>query len=262
MRIIGGDLRRRKLLTPPDASVTRPMPDMVREALFNLLRGHSEGAAVLDAFAGTGAVGLEAISRGARHVVFVERDKDVAEILRANARTLGVENRAEVVVGDALGASVLARCPRPLHLVFFDPPYPMVRDAGVWKRVKGQFSRAIELLDDTGYGVLRTPWPFVHEAGGEEERPVRERKGKRGRERRWDWKREAQDGDELIEVESEEDIAEIDFDEFEGQVVEKVAPPPVEHTPGDLQLEGALGPETHVYGTMAVHLYMKKGEGQ
>ena len=154
MRIIAGQFRSRKLLSPPAGSTTRPIPDRVKESLFGILRGNTEGAAVLDVFAGTGAIGLEAVSRGAERCVFVERDRRVAEMLKANIETLGCGDRCEVVVGDALGLSVLARSPRPVDLIFFDPPYPMVEDAmpgGGWDRVRGQFSRLIDLLSDHGF---------------------------------------------------------------------------------------------------------------
>jgi 16S rRNA G966 N2-methylase RsmD len=201
MRIIGGEFRRRLLLSPDAKSPARPMPDLVKESLFNLLRGHVEGHAVLDAFAGSGAVGLEAVSRGASRCVLIERDRGTMEVLRKNIEALGVGDRAEAVLADALGAAALARCPRPVHLIFFDPPYAMVRDAGQWPRVTGQFCRLLGLLDADGYAVLRTPWPFLHELA----EPV--------------------DGRRYAEV--------------------------------PLSLEGALGPETHAYGSTAVHLYMR-----
>ncbi len=90
MRIIAGEFRRRLLRTPEGYDKTRPLPDRVKESLFGLLRGHCEGARVLDCFAGSGAFGLEMISRGAAQVVMVERDRAVARILQANIDTLGV----------------------------------------------------------------------------------------------------------------------------------------------------------------------------
>jgi 16S rRNA (guanine966-N2)-methyltransferase len=167
MRIIAGEFRRRILNSPPldrrtGESAARPMPDRVRESLFALLRGHTEDAAAFDAFAGSGSVGLEAISRGARRVVFIEQDRAVAATLKKNIAMLGVEDRAELVVGDALGPGALARCPRPVHLVFMDPPYPLVRDPLGWRRVSQQLASLVERLDADGFAVLRTPWPFKH----------------------------------------------------------------------------------------------------
>lgn len=210
MRIIAGEFRRRKLFSPNDKSPARPMPDVVKEAVFNLLRGHTEGMAVLDLFAGSGAIGLEAVSRGASRCVLVERDRGTLDVLRRNIEHLGVEERAEAVSADALGPAVVARCPRPVHLIFCDPPYAMVRNTQQWPRVTAQLSRLIALLDDEGYAVLRTPWPFLHERD-----PNRE------------------DRDET------ERFAEV-----------------------GLEIEGAIGPETHVYGSTAVHLYMKRPDEQ
>lgn len=166
MRIIAGEYRSRRLLSPPD-DLTRPMPDRVRESLFQLLRGHFEGAAVVDAFAGTGSIGLEALSRGASECVFIEMRREVASLLQENIAALGAQDRSVVVVGDALGASVLSRCPQPAHLIFFDPPYPMVEEARSRPRVMKQFAAMVQRLDDAGFAVLRTPWPYFDRADGE-----------------------------------------------------------------------------------------------
>ncbi len=164
LKITAGELRRHTLNSPPDAEKTRPMPARVREALFNLLRGHVEDQPVADFFAGSGVVGLEAISRGASRCVFFERDRDIANLLRSNIEKLGVEDRCEVVQSDALGAGALARTPRPSHLIFFDPPYPLMRNLASRARVLNQFARTVQLLDDDGFAILRTPWPlFVSE---------------------------------------------------------------------------------------------------
>ncbi len=160
MRIISGEFRRRNLHTPPDASTTRPIPDRVKESVFAILRGHTEGATVLDAFAGCGAIGLEALSRGASHCVFVEMDKKAVELIRNNIEMLGCTDRCTVVQGDALGASTLARVPRPLKLAFFDPPYPVVQDQLGYARTIAQLGSVIKLLAPDGYAVLRTPWPL------------------------------------------------------------------------------------------------------
>ena len=126
MRIIAGVHRARPLKSPPDTASARPMPAMVKEALFTLLRGHFEGSGVLDLFAGSGAIGLEAISRGARECVFVEKERASARVIAENIATLREEERCRVVTGDALGGSVAASAPRPLHLVFMDPPYALM----------------------------------------------------------------------------------------------------------------------------------------
>lgn len=121
MRIVAGTARGRRIETPPGDAV-RPTTDRVREATFNALwsLGAIDGATVLDLFAGSGANGLEALSRGASHATFVERDRKVADVVRRNLAHLGFADRADVVVGDA---SVLAAGLGPVDLALCDPPY-------------------------------------------------------------------------------------------------------------------------------------------
>ena len=120
LRLIGGDYRRR-LLPVLDSPGLRPTPDRVRETLFNWLATALPGARVLDLFAGSGALGLEALSRGARDAIFVERDTRVAGQLEENLATLGATERGRVVTADA--TAVLAGPPTPCSLVFLDPPF-------------------------------------------------------------------------------------------------------------------------------------------
>ena len=162
MRIISGKHRSRPLQSPPEGSPARPMPDMVKEALFNLLRGHFDDVGVLDLFAGNGGVGLEAISRGARECVFVEKNRANAHVIQDNINSLKEDETCRVVVGDALGGSIVAQAPRPLHLVFMDPPYDMMTQSVSRRRILDQASRLIQILDDDGYLVLRTPWPLFN----------------------------------------------------------------------------------------------------
>jgi 16S rRNA (guanine966-N2)-methyltransferase len=127
VRVIAGALGGRPLRAPR-GSVTRPTSDRVREATFGLL-GDVEGARVLDLFAGAGGLGIEALSRGAAHVVFVERDARAAKALRANLRALALgDGEAELRERDALAALRTARRRRETYdLVFIDPPYSQVR---------------------------------------------------------------------------------------------------------------------------------------
>ncbi|MEC9373345.1 MAG: 16S rRNA (guanine(966)-N(2))-methyltransferase RsmD [Planctomycetota bacterium] len=199
MRIIGGEFKRRLLNSPPDASTTRPITDRVKESLFNLLRGHTEDRTVIDCFAGTGSIGLEAISRGAERCIFIEKDRDIAALLRSNIAALGVEDRCELVRADALGPAALASCPAGAHLIFFDPPYALIEDPARLPHVLEALGRFVQLLDDDGYAALRTPWPLF--APREEGLPKREL---------------------------------------------------------SLEVPGALGPETHDYNNMAIHLYMRR----
>jgi len=246
MRIIGGEFRSRRLHTPKDDSVTRPIPDRVKESLFGMLRGHCEGASVFDAFAGTGALGLEAVSRGASRCVLVEKDRGAAALLQKNIDTLGAGDRCELVVGDALGAGALSRCPRPVTLAFFDPPYPLVRDAIGWKRVRSQFERVIDLLTDDGFAMVRTPWPFEVETPGPDQPAAPRRPTKRREPRHWRYR--GQLDAPVVPEDAVEEVAEEDQPRV----------PPVIKAPGDLAFANAKGPETHVYHATALHLYMRR----
>src|SRR5277367_384316 len=101
MRVIAGEFRSRRLKTMPGLAL-RPTPDRLREALFNVLAPRIEGAVFLDAFAGTGAVGIEALSRGAARAIFIERDPRAFDILRENLSSLKIGPEATVVRGSAL----------------------------------------------------------------------------------------------------------------------------------------------------------------
>ncbi|HEX5309158.1 MAG TPA: 16S rRNA (guanine(966)-N(2))-methyltransferase RsmD [Solirubrobacteraceae bacterium] len=123
MRVIAGSLRGRRLGAPRGQG-TRPTSDRVREALFAML-GDLQGASVLDLFAGTGALGIEALSRGAARALFVERDRDALRALRSNLRALALRAPlANVRGGDALAALRDAQNGGETYdLVFVDPPY-------------------------------------------------------------------------------------------------------------------------------------------
>ena len=118
MRVIAGEFRSRILKSLPGTDV-RPTPDRLREALFNVLAPRIEEAVFVDAYAGTGAVGIEALSRGAARAIFLERSREAAMVIRENLKTLGIKERAEVVVGKA--GQLLPRY--PADVVFLDPPY-------------------------------------------------------------------------------------------------------------------------------------------
>ena len=120
IRIIGGTHRGRRLAFP-DAAGLRPTPDRVRETLFNWLMPHLPGARCLDLFAGSGALGLEAVSRGAREVVLVDANPAVVKSLQENLRLLGETERARVIRSDAL-AFLRKETDAPFDIVFLDPP--------------------------------------------------------------------------------------------------------------------------------------------
>jgi 16S rRNA (guanine966-N2)-methyltransferase len=130
MRIIAGTARGRRLASPPDG--VRPTGDRVREALFASLGPRVTGASVLDAFAGSGALGLEARSRGAAHVTLVERDRAALTVLRANVDRVGLD-AVTVVAADAArllrDAAAVPPPGAPYDLALLDPPYALTEDA-------------------------------------------------------------------------------------------------------------------------------------
>jgi len=123
MRVIAGEFRSRKLLSMPGLDL-RPTPDRLRETLFNILSPVIEDSIFVDAYAGTGAVGIEALSRGARRATFIEKNRQAVELIHQNLASLGLSSRARVIMGAG-----------PIHLsgieadiVFLDPPYPKERE--------------------------------------------------------------------------------------------------------------------------------------
>lgn len=118
MRVIAGEFRSRKLKPVPGDDV-RPTPDRLREALFNVLAPQIEGTTFVDAYAGTGAVGIEALSRGAKRAVFLEKSPAALAILRENLESLGLVDRAAVI----RGAAVAGLRGLQADIVFLDPPY-------------------------------------------------------------------------------------------------------------------------------------------
>ncbi|MFN7997832.1 MAG: 16S rRNA (guanine(966)-N(2))-methyltransferase RsmD [Bryobacteraceae bacterium] len=131
MRVIGGEFRSRRLKTIPGLA-TRPTPDRLRETLFDVLAARISEAVFVDAYAGTGAVGIEAVSRGAARAIFLDRSRGALEILRENIHQLGIEDRTQVVGGPVL--VTLAR--QSGDIVFLDPPYEK----------EAEYSGALKLL--------------------------------------------------------------------------------------------------------------------
>lgn len=123
MRVIAGEFRSRILKTLPGLD-TRPTPDRLRESLFSILAPEIEGVTFLDAYAGTGAVGIEALSRGAARAIFIEKFRPAADVIRDNLAALGITNRAEVLSG-----RVVQYLPqRAADIVFLDPPYDLQKE--------------------------------------------------------------------------------------------------------------------------------------
>jgi 16S rRNA (guanine966-N2)-methyltransferase len=122
MRIIAGAFKGRRLKAPTWDGL-RPTSDKLRETLFNILTPRIEDAAVLDVFAGTGAVGLESLSRGASRAVFIEQDRRAAELISTNAALCGVENRCVIIRDRAERALTRPGVNELFDVVVLDPPY-------------------------------------------------------------------------------------------------------------------------------------------
>ena len=127
MRIIAGEFRGRKLL-PPESDITRPVTDRVKQSVFDILSPMIGGAVVYDCFAGTGSMGLECLSRGAKHMTFFEADRSAKKRLGQNIETLKLEDRSEVIGGDLFVWFAQAKPKVKADLIFLDPPYRFLRE--------------------------------------------------------------------------------------------------------------------------------------
>ena len=143
MRIIGGSARGRKLVGP-SSDRTRPLSDRARESLFNILGPGIRGERVLDLFAGTGAVGLEALSLGARSATFVEQDRRALGDIQENLDTLGFADHGTAVPGDAL--SFIRRTRESFDVIFAGPP----QWAGLWSETIAVVDARPEVLAEGG----------------------------------------------------------------------------------------------------------------
>ena len=129
MRIISGSLKGRRLKAPSWEGL-RPTSDKLRETLFNLVAPRIAGARVLDAYAGTGALGLEALSRGAAHVTFLERDRRASALIEENLSHCGIA-KGYVIIRDSVARGLeRLRGRPPFNLILLDPPYERLRPAG------------------------------------------------------------------------------------------------------------------------------------
>ena len=120
MRVITGKARGRKLISP-DGDNVRPTTDTVKESVFSIIQFAVEGSVFLDAFAGSGQMGIEALSRGAEKVVFVDNNRRSLKVTKDNIRLCGLEENAEVVSGDSI--SFMTSTKERFDIVFLDPPY-------------------------------------------------------------------------------------------------------------------------------------------
>ena len=128
MRVIAGEARGRRLEALPGTDVTRPTLDQVKEAMFSIVQFDLPGARVLDLYAGSGQLGIEALSRGAARCVFLDENRDAVNIVMKNCKNCGVFDRSRVNIGEA--ARYLSACHEQFDLVLLDPRSGVVR----WKR--------------------------------------------------------------------------------------------------------------------------------
>ena len=155
MRIIGGLARGRAIVAPPGEK-TRPTQEYVRESLFNIIRWDLEDARVLDLFAGTGALSLEALSRGASEAVLIDMDRDACAAIRKNMETTRLGDRCRLIARDYKQAmESLAREGKPFDVVFIDPPYRMEDTGEMCARLMdmGLLSDAFLILVEHRHGM-------------------------------------------------------------------------------------------------------------
>ncbi len=132
MRVISGSARGRKLIAPPGLD-TRPTTDRVKESIFNIISPYLPAKSVLDLFSGSGALGVEALSRGSEHSVFVENDKPAFDVTRQNIELARVSDRADVIFCDSY--AYLDRVVRQFDIIFLDPPYNTGLLTGAIKKI-------------------------------------------------------------------------------------------------------------------------------
>ena len=149
MRVITGTARGRRL-KELEGYETRPTTDRVKEGIFNIIQFDIEGRKVLDLYAGTGQLGIEALSRGAAGAVSVDQRRDAASLIRDNLKLTGLEDRARVVCGDA--AAFLSSAGEKFGLIFIDPPYA----ANLWENTIKAISQ-FDILSNHGIIVCESP---------------------------------------------------------------------------------------------------------
>jgi len=155
LRIIGGTAGGLRLTCPKTVKI-RPTADRVRESVFNILAGAVSDARALDLFAGSGAFGIEALSRGARRCLFVERRAPCVAAIRENLRKTGLTDRAEVILADAFGFPGDACIAEPFDIIFLDPPYRFTMQCTPDSRISSLIGRvaAPDILAPGGRIIL------------------------------------------------------------------------------------------------------------
>ena len=150
MRVITGKARGVQLKTP-DGMLTRPTADKVKEACFSIINFDIPGAKVLDLFGGTGQLGIEALSRGAKSAVFVDAREDACKLMRENLKRTKMEADGKVIRADYL--DYLKRCKETFDIIFLDPPYAEEFLENALKRIT-----EIDILQSDGIIVTERPW--------------------------------------------------------------------------------------------------------
>ncbi len=161
MRVIAGSARRLRLKTP-EGTNTRPTTDRIKETLFNILQPHVEGCVFLDLFSGSGGIGIEALSRGAKKAYFVEHNREAAKLIRENLEFTRLSQGAVVLQQDVFSA--LGSIREKADLIFMDPPYGQ----GMEKQVLARLFREAFVTNDTLIMIeaaLPTDFSFVEELG-------------------------------------------------------------------------------------------------
>ncbi len=146
MRVIAGRLKGRRLKSPHWAGL-RPTSDKLRETLFNIVAPRIDGARVVDGYAGTGAIGIEALSRGAAHVIFIEKNRRAAALIEENLKACGVEGGYTICCADIAAALAALPAADAFDLILLDPPYDS-------KNVSAALDAAARRLADHGLVVL------------------------------------------------------------------------------------------------------------
>ena len=157
MRVIAGEFRSRRLKSIPGLA-TRPTPDRLRETLFDILGTRVEGTIFLDAYAGTGAVGIEALSRGVARAIFIEKSKQAEKVLGENLASLGIEERALVILAPVLTSIAHHKA----DIVFLDPPYERESEYTEVLKLLGENPPALAIVQHSvrcalaeSYGALK-----------------------------------------------------------------------------------------------------------
>ncbi|MDR4509713.1 MAG: 16S rRNA (guanine(966)-N(2))-methyltransferase RsmD [Candidatus Brocadiaceae bacterium] len=126
MRVIAG-CAKGKYLNSPKGNSTRPIKNRIKESLFNILSGEIPGSSILDLYAGSGAVGIEALSRGAKSCIFVEKERSAIQVIKRNLESTGLQEKANIIQGDVLGIfPFLEKKGITVNLLLACPPYPLI----------------------------------------------------------------------------------------------------------------------------------------